>query len=144
MTIEGFNFIFFMRNKKQFDEWNENKKEINSQKDRFLYFRDGEIWWVKLGINVGYETDGKNEDFTRPVLILKKYNKYSFLAVPLTSKIKTGKYYFYIGDVDGKEAVAILSQLKNIDSLRLVNKVTFIKKDKFKEIKKAVKRVNSL
>lgn len=127
---------------KNFDIWNE-KKEINEQKNR-LYFRDGEIWWVKLGINIGYETDGKSEDFTRPVLILKKYNKYSFLAIHLTSKIKSGIYYSPIGNVDGKEAIAILSQLKNIDSLRLVNKVGFINKNIFEEIKKAVKKANSL
>ncbi|MBU1046193.1 type II toxin-antitoxin system PemK/MazF family toxin [Patescibacteria group bacterium] len=128
---------------KNFDIWNEKKKEINEQKDR-LYFRDGEIWWVKLGINIGYETDGKSEDFTRPVLILKKYNKYSFLAIPLTSKIKLGRYYCPIGSVDGKEAIAILSQLKNIDSLRLVNKVGFVGRNIFEEIKKAVKKANSL
>ncbi len=128
---------------KNFDEWNKNKKDTNCQKNR-LYFRDGEIWWIKLGVNIGYELDGKSSDFTRPVLILKKYNKYSFLAVPLTSKIKLGLYYFSVGNVDGKDAVAILSQLRNIDSLRLVNKVGVINKNILGEIKKAVKKANSL
>jgi mRNA interferase MazF len=128
---------------KDFDNWNKKKKETHNQEDR-LYFRDGEIWWVKLGINIGYETDGKSSDFTRPVLILKKYNKYSFLAVPLTSKTKLGLYYFPIGEVDGKEAVGILSQLRNIDSLRLVNKVGVLAEEVLKEIKKAVKKANSL
>ena len=128
---------------KDFDNWNKKKKETHNQEDR-LYFRDGEIWWVKLGINIGYETDGKCSDFTRPVLILKKYNKYSFLAVPLTSKTKLGLYYFPIGEVDGKEAVGILSQLRNIDSLRLVNKVGVLAEEVLKEIKKAVKKANSL
>jgi len=128
---------------KNFDTWNNKKKQTNEQKDR-LYFRDGEIWWVKLGVNIGYEIDGKSDDFTRPALILKKYNKYSFLAIPLTSKIKSGSYYFSVGSVDGKEAVAVLSQLRNIDSLRLVNKVGAIGKSMFGEIKKAVKKANSL
>ena len=128
---------------KDFDNWNKKKKETHNQEDR-LYFRDGEIWWVKLGISIGYETDGKSSDFTRPVLILKKYNKYSFLAVPLTSKTKLGLYYFPIGEVDGKEAVGILSQLRNIDSLRLVNKVGVLAEEVLKEIKKAVKKANSL
>ena len=128
---------------KDFDNWNKKKKETHNQKER-LYFRSGEIWWVKLGINIGYETDGKSSDFTRPVLILKKYNKYSFLAIPLTSKSKLGLYYFPIGEVDGKEAVAILSQLRNIDSLRLVNKVEVLEEEMLRKIKKAVKRANSL
>jgi len=128
---------------KDFDNWNIKKKETHQEENK-LYFRDSEIWWVKLGVNIGYEIDGKSKDFTRPVLILKKYNRYSFLAVPLTSKIKSGLYYFPVGNVDGKEAMAILSQLRNIDSLRLVNKVGFIKNKMFKEIKKAVKKANSL
>ena len=33
---------------------------------------EGEIWWVRLGVNVGYEIDGKSSDFSRPVIIIKK------------------------------------------------------------------------
>ena len=127
---------------KNFDQWNKKKKHINSQSNR-LYFHEGDIWWAQLGVNVGYEIDGKNDDFTRPVLVLKKYNEYSFLALPLSSQNKRGTYYFSVGVVDGKEAVAVLSQLKNIDSLRLVNKVGFVVEDIMNEIKKAVKRANS-
>jgi len=127
---------------KNFDQWNKKKKYINGKRDR-LYFREGEIWWVQLGVNVGYEIDGKDSDFTRPVLVLKKYNEYSFLALPLSSQIKQGFYYFSVGIVDGKEAIAVLSQLRNIDSLRLVNKVGFINKKLMGEIKKAVKGANS-
>ena len=128
---------------KDFDGWNEEKKNINSQKER-LYFRESEIWWVSIGVNIGYETDGKSDSFSRPVLIVKKYNKFSFLAVPLTSKNKQGKYYFEIGDVDGKQAMAILSQLRNIDSLRLINKIGSVNSDIFLLIKKTIKDVNNL
>ena len=34
-----------------------------------LYFRDGEIWWARLGVNIGYEMDGKNSNFARPVTV---------------------------------------------------------------------------
>ena len=128
---------------KKFDEWNEVKKEIHTRKER-LYFREGEIWWVNLGINIGYEIDGKSDMFSRPVLIVKKYNKYSFLAVPLTTKKKQGKYYISLGDVDGKQAQAIVSQLRNIDSLRLINKVAFIKSDLMLLIKKTIKDTHNL
>jgi hypothetical protein len=62
-----------------------------------LYFREGEIWWVRLGKNIGYETDGKSREFTRPVVILKKYNQYSFLALPLTTAPKPNPYRLPIG-----------------------------------------------
>jgi hypothetical protein len=67
---------------KDFDRWNKKKKILNSDAEP-LYFREGEIWWVHLGVNVGYEMDGKQDNFARPVIILRKYNKYSFLALPL-------------------------------------------------------------
>ena len=82
--------------KKNFNEWNEKKKEIHnniSKKDildKKVYFKDREVWWVSIGINIGFEIDGKNHDFERPVLIIKKINKNQFWGLPLTSKDKEG------------------------------------------------------
>ena len=65
----------------------EIKKATNAADEAArLYFREGEIWWVRLGHNIGYEADGKSREFTRPVIILKKYNQYSFLELPLPFK----------------------------------------------------------
>ena len=44
-------------NSKIFDVWNEDKKYINQHNQNIL-FREGEIWWIKLGINVGIEQNG--------------------------------------------------------------------------------------
>ena len=84
-----------------------------------LFFRDGEVWWVHLGVNIGYEIDGKNDNFARPVIVLRKYNKYSFLALLLTTNPKFSPWKRPIGLVGGKQAFAVLSQLRNIDSRRL-------------------------
>lgn len=35
-------------------------------------FNEREVWWCAIGVNVGYEIDGKGKDFARPVLVLKK------------------------------------------------------------------------
>lgn len=32
-------------------------------------FTEGEVWWCSCGENVGIEINGKNKEFTRPVLI---------------------------------------------------------------------------
>ena len=86
-----------------FDRWNTIKKSTDAVDETArLYFREGEIWWVRLGKNIGYETDGKSREFTRPVIILKKYNQYSFLALPLTTAPKPNPYRLPIGMVDGK------------------------------------------
>jgi hypothetical protein len=52
--------------RKDFDRWNMTKKKFNDETEP-LYFRDGEIWWVRLGVNVGYEIDGKSEHFAHLV-----------------------------------------------------------------------------
>jgi mRNA interferase MazF len=60
-----------------FDRWNGIKKATDAADDESrLYFRQGEVWWVRLGKNIGYETNGKSREFTRPVIILNKYNEY--------------------------------------------------------------------
>src|SRR5208282_4436332 len=60
-----------VRMEKDFDRWNEIKKATNAADEAArLYFREGEIWWVRLGHNVGYEADGKSREFTRPVVVL--------------------------------------------------------------------------
>jgi mRNA interferase MazF len=97
---------------------------------------------VRLGKNIGYETNGKSREFTRPIIILKKYNQYSFLAVPLTTAQKPNPYRLPIGMVDGKQSFATLSQLRNIDSKRLVKKIIHLDPDILCAIKKEASHVN--
>jgi len=54
---------------KKFFDWTELKIKIHSQ-ERVFYFREREIWWTSLGLNIGFEQNGKNKRFERPVLIL--------------------------------------------------------------------------
>jgi hypothetical protein len=69
-----------------FDHWNSIKKATDAAEETSrLYFREGEIWWLRLGKNIGYETNGKSREFTRLVIVLRKYNQFSFLALPLTT-----------------------------------------------------------
>jgi mRNA-degrading endonuclease toxin of MazEF toxin-antitoxin module len=128
---------------KDFDRWNSIKKATDAaEEDARLFYREGEIWWVRLGKNVGYELDGKSREFTRPVIVIKKYNQYSFLALPLTTAQKPNPYRLPIGIVGGKQAFATLSQLRNIDSKRLVMKITHVEQDTLEVIKKEASRVN--
>lgn len=126
---------------KDFDAWNKLKKCLDAEAGR-LFFKQGEIWWVYLGCNIGFELNGKAKDFMRPVIVLKKYNQYSFLALPLSTSKTVNQYRVPVGLVDGKDAVSILSQMRNIDSKRLINKVGYIEARMFSEIKKKASRVN--
>jgi len=69
--------------KKDFDRWNEKKKIIDQKEisdDHFVNER--EIWWGSLGLNVGYEQDGKNENYERPLLVIKKFNRNIVWVIP--------------------------------------------------------------
>ena len=70
---------------KDYIKWHEIKKNIED-KNKEQKFRDGEIWWCSLGENVGFEEDGKHDNFERPILVLRKFNKNIFLGLPLTSQ----------------------------------------------------------
>src|ERR1700730_9929996 len=110
---------------KDFDRWNQKKKKLDADIEP-LYFREGEIWWVHLGVNVGYEIDGKKTNFARPVIVLRKYNKYSFLALPLTTHGTSSPAKLAVRNVAGKQAFAVVSQLRNIDSRRLYQKIAWL------------------
>jgi mRNA interferase MazF len=56
---------------KDFDKWNEQKKELD-KKQKDMLFKEREIWWCNLGLNIGDEENGKGEKSTRPILIIKK------------------------------------------------------------------------
>ena len=124
-----------------FDKWNNLKQEIDSSAtiDRKVYL--GDVWWCNLGKNIGSEEDGKHQDFSRPILILKVLSKNTYLVAPLTTS--KNKHYFRIpiGDVDGKEAKAIISQIKVIDKRRLQERIKHLSKSKMQRIKKSVKDI---
>jgi mRNA interferase MazF len=105
---------------KDFDSWNSLKKTLDSDNNH-RGFEQSEIWWCSLGINVGDEQDGKNSEFTRPILILKKFNDRIFLGVPLTTSIKKNNPFYYSITFNGKGGSVILSQIKLLSAKRLRN-----------------------
>jgi len=125
---------------KQFDFWNEQKKQIHSSGKNKLY-QARDIWWCDLGLNVGFEQDGTGKNNGRPVLILKGLSLNTCLIVPLTSSDKKHSMRIAIDKLNGKNASVIISQFRIIDTKRLVNKMTKLNKEKFEEIRKAVKNL---
>jgi mRNA interferase MazF len=125
---------------KDFDKWNEKKKSIHTRKKQVL-FNEREVWWCSLGVNVGFEMDGKNELFERPVLVLRKFSKLSLLVLPLTSREKEGKYYYTLPEHKGITSRVILSQFRLISSKRLIRKVRKIPSTNHNEIRRKVKEL---
>ena len=124
--------------KKDFDQWNKNKKEIDEfGENKFYHPRD--VWWCNFGVNVGFEQDGTGEKYVRPVLVMKGLSKNVCIVIPLTTSKKKNLYHIKIGSVSGKEAFAIFSQIRLIDTKRFVKKVDVVNETIFEEIRKAVK-----
>lgn len=127
---------------KEYNSWNLLKQKLDSKKrNRWTNLRD--VWWVSLGENIGTEENGKGETFVRPVLILKVFGEASALVIPLTSSQKEGQFYFNVGKIgkEETESVAILSQLRIIDTKRCLIKIGKVSSEKFLEIKKAMQKI---
>lgn len=124
---------------KDFDKWNTKKKKIHGQ-SLAPFCHPREVWWCSLGLNVGFEQDGTGKHFDRPVVVIRGFNQNIFFGVALTQRKKSGKYYFHLGLIDGKEAFAVLSQVRLIDTKRLVKKITTIDEVLFEQLKSALQK----
>jgi len=121
-----------------FIEWTKLKIRIHSAPEKERFFYEREIWWASLGANIGFEQDGKNSKFERPVLIVKKFGKETLWILPLTTKCKTGRYYYQF-EYKGKRQSMILSQLRLISSKRLLRKIRTLPADDFEKIRDKLK-----
>jgi len=122
---------------KAFNEWNEVKKEIDFHKKR-KYFKQGQIYFVSVGQNIGYEIYGKGEEFLRPVLVFRKLSKDMFIGIPLTSNKKDGYFYYTFSYKNDKLSTALLSQIRNFDAKRIKYYSGTIDRYTFLEIEKKV------
>ncbi len=119
---------------KNFSLWVNQKTELEQNLSR-LNFREREVWSCYWGCNIGYELDGKS-DFLRPILIIKKVSPETFLAVPLTSRLKDGSWY-HKSNVEGKEGRFVLPQIRMVDAKRLKYFISRLNETDFKSVRQA-------
>lgn len=113
---------------KDFDGWNEKKKKTHAG-TVWLAFYEREVWWIYAGVNIGVEIDGKHELFSRPVIVIRKFNKDMALIAPTTAQDKKrNKYYFAATGDDNKQYIVCLSQIRAISSKRFFRKIGTIDK----------------
>ncbi len=121
---------------KDFDRWIGLKKRLHNRVDA-TYAHKRDVWWCALGANVGSEIDGKNENFERPVLILRAYNKDMLLVAPMTGKERRESFYMRV--LVGSTANWIaLTQIRVISNKRLLRKVGILPEDQFLLVKKSI------
>lgn len=122
------------------DEWAAFKKKIQQEK-RKRNFREGEIWWTAVGENIGVEINGKNERFSRPVLILKKYGQLGFAGVPLTSRDKNNDNWYMSFRFNDGDSEAALTQTKLFSVYRLLGKMGKVTDTDLEIIKEAYREM---
>ena len=119
---------------KDYKKWMGVKSKLNNSGPR-RSIKEGEIWWAAMGENVGVEIDGKNEKYSRPVIIFKKHSNLCFTAIPLTSKKHNGSWYAQFGFQE-KNQTAILIQARLMDSTRLYERMGKMSNGDFWEVTK--------
>lgn len=131
--------VFIRAMTKDFENWHRVKQALDERSNRPT-FREREIWWFNIGINIGHEEDGKGLYATRPVLVIRKFNRRLFWGVPLTTQIKEKSHYRRIHFKDREQCV-ILSQLRLWDANRLKSKMGQLPHTQFDEIKIELRRM---
>jgi mRNA interferase MazF len=121
---------------KDFIKWISIKININESEHTPPLFKEGEIWWCSIGENVGGEISGKGDFFRRPVLIIRKLDRFSFIGVPLTTQVKIGTWYKKI-KVKEKDNYVILSQIRHTDYRRMDKLLYTIENNLLNEIRVA-------
>jgi mRNA-degrading endonuclease toxin of MazEF toxin-antitoxin module len=127
---------------KKFNEWHQQKVNLhNSQKN--IRFKERDIFWASIGVNIGSEQDGKGKKMTRPVIIVKAYSKSLFLGVPLSTQIKDGSFFFEFV-FEENSSNALLVQARTFDTKRLGKRIGMINKKDFDELKVKLKELMGL
>jgi mRNA-degrading endonuclease toxin of MazEF toxin-antitoxin module len=123
---------------KDFNSWNTVKQNIEATHGRKFY-HERDVWWCSLGVNVGSEQDGTGVLHDRPVLVLRAFGRNTCFVVPLSSSSKTHPLRVPVGSIQDRVAVALVSQMRVIDTKRLIYKVGRIDSVTSEAVRKAVK-----
>jgi mRNA interferase MazF len=95
---------------------------------------------ISIGINIGNEIDGKGDIFSRPVLVIRRCNRDTFIGVPLT-KTDKGLPWYVSCDIDNKNGACNISQIRLFDQKRLLRLVKKIEDEDFNVIKQAIRDI---
>jgi mRNA-degrading endonuclease toxin of MazEF toxin-antitoxin module len=121
----------------EYNQWNNLKKSFQEKKQLPL-FQEREIWITSIGLNIGTEINGKQSLFVRPVLVLRKLNKYQFIGIPLTTKKQNGFATIAMNAVHflSKESSCICTHIRTLSALRLQRRLGKIPEHLWKDVSK--------
>jgi mRNA interferase MazF len=127
---------------KRFLEWIGVKRKLDAHDYQPPLVREGELWWCAVGENVGIEASGKGENFTRPVIVLKRFGTLAFFGIPMTMTRREGSWYVSIRQ-RGVTQTAMLMQARTFSYKRLHRKMGELDKTDLRNVKEAFVRLFS-
>ena len=127
---------------KDFDNWNTTKKDLEKLEKEFL-FKQGDIWWCSVGLNVGTESCGKGDSFRRPVLVLKKLSAHAFIGIPLSTQKKEGSWFCDIS-ILGDIQYVLLYQIRMFSTNRFQRRLTTLDDGDFARVKEKLEALLEL
>lgn len=113
---------------KNFDDWNKIKKKVEDRNRTVV--KSGSICICNFGLNIGYETDGKNKYYIRPAFVLLGFGLNGGIVVPLTTTEKKSRFLIPLN----KNSKLNLSQIRYLDSKRFYREVEVLDNHKRKEV----------
>lgn len=122
---------------KDFDGWNKEKKLLDSSAGN-TDCHEREIWWCSIGVNIGSEQLSQTDNFSRPVVVVRRFTREIFWGIPLTTKVKEHlpfRIKFMMGDYAND---ALLLQMRAYDRRRLVRKIGVVPEEIFETIVAAI------
>ena len=129
--------------KKDYRKWTPLKQTLNNDAGPRLFFHEREVWYCHLGENIGFEQDGRGEQYLRPVVIVRKFNNEVFWGVPLTRTQKNLPFYFtFVLQTDpstSEKSTAVLSQLRLVDAKRLRRLIGYVSEEDIVLLKEKLK-----
>jgi len=70
---------------------------------------------------------------------LRGFSKDVCVVIPLTTSKKKSPYHVSTGKIAGRDAFAIISQIRLIDTRRFINRMQILDRSTFEKIRKAIK-----
>jgi mRNA interferase MazF len=135
---------------KDFDGWNAKKKALDGDVSPRVFVHERELWFANLGVNIGFEQDGRGAEAMRPILVIRKFNNEVLWGIPLTRTEKPNNPYYHTFPYTPspehengplRHSTVILSQLRLIDAKRLRYKIGTISRDAFEIVKEKTRQL---
>ncbi|CAN5723315.1 hypothetical protein BH11PAT2_BH11PAT2_09450 [soil metagenome] len=126
---------------KRFLAWIGIKEKLDANDYNPPLVNEGDLWWCSIGENIGVEVSGKGNDFTRPVIVLKKFGRLAFFGIPTTTNTERKGSWYVTFKHKGVDEVAMLTQGRMFSYKRLFTNMGELDDEDYKKVKEAFNRL---